>query len=113
CSPEKLLEAIDHACTHREQALRAAEARRRAVTRVTSLPLRLRQVLRGIAMGRGNKLIAHELALSIRTVEAYRAQLLVRLGVRSTAEAVGVAIAAGIDRLAADARSHGEPCCRP
>jgi two-component system response regulator FixJ len=112
CPPEKLIEAIAHACTQREQSLRDAEARRRAVTRVTSLPRRLRQVLHGIAMGRGNKLIAYELALSIRTVEAYRAQLFVRLGVRSTAEAVRLAVAAGIDRLAADARPNAEPCGR-
>ena len=44
----------------------------------------------------GDKLIAFDLGLSIRTVEAYRAQLLVKLGVRSTAEAVRIAIAAGL-----------------
>jgi two-component system response regulator FixJ len=43
-----------------------------------------------------NKIIAYELGLSIRTVEAYRAQLMERLGARGTAEAVRVAIAAGI-----------------
>jgi two-component system, LuxR family, response regulator FixJ len=113
CPPEKLLEAIEHACMLRERSVRAAEATRRAVTRVTSLPLRLRQVLRGIVMGRANKVIAYELALSIRTVEAYRAQLFVRLGVRSTAEAVGIAMAAGIDRFGADAQPHAELCRRP
>lgn len=113
CPPEKLLEAIEHACALRERSLHAAEARRSAAARVTSLPLRLRQVLRGIVMGRANKAIAHELALSIRTVEAYRAQLFVRLGVRSTAEAVGIALAAGLDRLGADGRLQAEPCRRP
>jgi len=35
--------------------------------------------------------------LSIRTVEAYRGQLLTNLGVRGTAEAVRLALAAGLD----------------
>lgn len=47
-----------------------------------------------------NKIIAFELDLSIRTVEAYRAQLLEKLGVRGTADAVRLAVAAGmLDRL--------------
>jgi two-component system response regulator FixJ len=113
CPPEKLLEAIERACTLREQRLRSSEARRRAVARVTSLPRRLRQVLHGIVMGRGNKLIAYELAISIRTVEAYRAQLFVRLGVRSTAEAVRVALAADLDLLGAELWRCTGQCQRP
>ena len=53
-------------------------------------------MLRGILKGQPNKIIAYELGLSIRTVEAYRAQLLEKLGVRGTAEAVRLAIAAGM-----------------
>ena len=109
CPPEKLIEAIEHACMLRERLVRAAAARQRAVARVTSLPLRLRQVLRGVAMGRANKLIAYELALSTRTVEAYRAQLFVKLGVRTTADAIKIAVAAGLDRLGTDAPPRAEP----
>ncbi|MBV9883506.1 MAG: response regulator [Sphingomonadaceae bacterium] len=67
-----------------------------AAAKVASLPPRQVQVLEGIVRGLPNKLIAHELDLSIRTVEAYRAQLLERLGARGTAEAVRIAIAAGM-----------------
>jgi two-component system response regulator FixJ len=105
--PAKLLAAIDLACMLHEQCLSASEAKRRAIARVASLPLRLRQVLRSIAMGRANKLIAYELELSIRTVEAYRADLYARLGVRSTAEAIRIALAADIDRSGADALPNG------
>jgi two-component system response regulator FixJ len=63
---------------------------------VAALSGRQRQVLDGIARGLQNKIIAHELGLSIRTVEAYRAQLLQRLGAHGTADAVRVAIAAGV-----------------
>ena len=59
------------------------------------LSTRQRQVLAGIVRGRANKVIAWELGLSIRTVEAYRAQLIDRLGARNTADAVRLALAAG------------------
>ena len=66
-----------------------------AAALVAGLSGRQRQVLDGIVRGLQNKIIAYELGLSIRTVEAYRAQLLDRLGARGTADAVRVAIAAG------------------
>ena len=63
-----------------------------------TLSKRQRSVLAGILKGQPNKIIAWELNLSIRTVEAYRAQLLDKLNVRGTAEAVRLAIAAGMLR---------------
>jgi two-component system response regulator FixJ len=63
---------------------------------VRSLSWRQRQVLAGILCGHPNKIIAYELGLSIRTVEAYRAQVLTKLRVRGTAEAVKFALAAGL-----------------
>jgi two-component system response regulator FixJ len=68
----------------------------KAAAKVGTLSQRQAQVLRGILKGQPNKIIAYELGLSIRTVEAYRAQLLEKLGVRGTAEAVRLAIAAGM-----------------
>ena len=65
---------------------------------VDGLPRRQREVLRGIVQGKANKLIAYELGLSVRTVEAYRAQLQAQLGVRGSAELVKLGLAAGIDR---------------
>lgn len=69
---------------------------RQALAKISSLSERQRAVLLGILKGQPNKIIAFELGLSIRTVEAYRAQLLLKLGVRGTAEAVRLAIAAGL-----------------
>jgi len=92
---EALLSAIDKALeagsTGKAGAVDAA-----AAARVGTLSNRQQQVLRGILKGQPNKIIAYELGLSIRTVEAYRAQLLEKLGVRGTAEAVRLAIAAGM-----------------
>ncbi|MBB4841284.1 two-component system response regulator FixJ [Sphingomonas kyeonggiensis] len=62
---------------------------------IQNLTYRQRQVLSGILRGAPNKVIAFELGLSPRTVEAYRAQLFTRLGVRTTTEAVKTALALG------------------
>lgn len=95
--PEALLRAVESASALGERS-RATRARsREAQTLVEGLPERQRQVLAGIAQGRPNKIIAWQLGLSVRTVESYRAQLLDRLGVRSTAEAVRIALSAGGD----------------
>lgn len=61
------------------------------------LSKRQRQVLAGIVRGCPNKVIAWELGLSVRTVEAYRAQVFERLGARNTADAVRLALAAGFE----------------
>jgi two-component system, LuxR family, response regulator FixJ len=91
--PADLLAAVAKATASRAARGRCSAAR----ALIDALPARQRQVLAGIASGNPNKIIAWEMGLSVRTVESYRAQLLGRLGVRSTAEAVRIALAAGSD----------------
>ena len=91
--PKDLLAAIRGAIDAHEDMGDGGEA----AAAVGSLTQRQREVLCGILQGNPNKIIAWELGLSIRTVEAYRAQLLEKLGVRSTAAAVRLAIAANLD----------------
>jgi two-component system response regulator FixJ len=93
--PTSLLQAIGQALEPRP-GNKAAAIDAAAAAKVDTLSQRQMQVLRGILKGQPNKVIAYELDLSIRTVEAYRAQLLEKLGVRGTAEAVRLAIAAGM-----------------
>lgn len=64
--------------------------------KVAGLTSRQREVLRGVALGEPSKVTAHRLGLSVRTVEAYRSQLFGRLGVRGMAEAVRIAVLAGL-----------------
>jgi len=92
---ELLLAKIEQAMRQPAGSSSEAPADARAAALVAGLSGRQRQVLQGIVRGLQNKIIAYELDLSIRTVEAYRAQLLERLGARGTADAVRVAIAAG------------------
>jgi DNA-binding NarL/FixJ family response regulator len=73
-----------------------AGGRAEAARTPADLSNRQRQVLAGIVRGCPNKVIAWELGLSVRTVEAYRAQVFERLGARNTADAVRLALAAGL-----------------
>lgn len=78
-----------------EQA-RAQDARRKAAhEQVVSLSARQRAVLVQMAGGKLNKQIAWELGLSERTVKMHRSAVLKALGVRTTADAIRVAIEAG------------------
>ena len=76
----------------------AGEADRAAVARerVEALPKRQRQILECIASGKLNKQIAWELGLSERTIKLHRAAVLKALGVRTSAEAIRMAIEAGL-----------------
>jgi two-component system, LuxR family, response regulator FixJ len=65
-----------------------------ARARITMLTPRERDVLMRLVEGRPNKVIAHELGISPRTVEIHRANMMEKLGCRSLAEAVRLAIAA-------------------
>jgi two-component system response regulator FixJ len=91
-----LVEAINHVCA-RPPLGASAQIDKEAREKVAKLPARQRDVLFGILKGQQNKIIAYELGLSVRTVEAYRCQLLTNLGVRGTAEAVRLALAAGME----------------
>ena len=63
---------------------------------IERLTAREREVLRRIAEGLANKEIASALHIGVRTVETHRANLLRKLGMRSTAELTRFAIEQGL-----------------
>jgi len=73
--------------------LREFTARRR----VQTLSNRERQVLVSMSNGLSNRRIAEVLAISSRTVEVYRANMLKKLGASHTSEAIRMALDAGLD----------------
>jgi hypothetical protein len=80
-----------------EDAPELFSARRaRSAELVRSLPERQRQVLELVAKGLLNKQIAFELGISEKTVKMHRALLLERLGVATSAEAIRIAVEAGL-----------------
>ena len=72
------------------------QRRLRAVERVNALPPRQHEVLERMARGLLNKQIAWDLKISEKTVKMHRALLLERLGVATSAEAIRLAIEAGL-----------------
>lgn len=68
----------------------------RAAELVESLTKRERQVLEHLVAGHANKVIAHALDISPRTVEVHRANLMDKMKVRSLPEVVRIAIAANV-----------------
>jgi len=79
-----------------EDVPRAADTRRKfAYERITALSPRQREILIEMARGKLNKQIAYELNLSERTIKMHRAALFKALDVRTTADAIRVAVEAG------------------
>jgi two-component system, LuxR family, response regulator FixJ len=71
-------------------------AKREAEAKLADLSPRERDVLRGLVAGKINKVIAHDLSISPRTVEVYRANLMAKTGARSMSELMRIALAAGL-----------------
>ena len=67
-----------------------------AAERIATLSPRERQVLDALVAGRPSKVIAHDLGISVRTVEVHRARMLERLGTRRLAEAIRLAVLADL-----------------
>jgi len=67
-----------------------------AAESIAELPPRQRQVLQGMARGLLNKQIAWSLKISEKTVKMHRALLIERLGVKTSAEAIRVAVEGGL-----------------
>jgi len=73
---------------NRERRARDEQTR----VRIASLTDRERAVLQRVMEGKANKVIAGELDISIKTVEAHRAKLMEKMAVGSVAELVQVAL---------------------
>ena len=73
-----------------------SQRRTQAMLKVAALPPRQREVLEHLAHGLLNKQIAWELKISEKTVKMHRALMLDRLGVSTTAEAIRIAVEAGL-----------------
>lgn len=68
----------------------------RARNHVQKLSRREREVLTGIAGGLSNRLIGQQLAISPRTVEIHRANMLTKMGASHTSDAIRIAVEAAL-----------------
>lgn len=93
---QSLLQTIEAAFEKLEQDRAAAARVGAAQAKIDRLSAREKAVLSGLIEGRSNKVIAHELEISPRTVEIYRSNLMDKLEVRSLSEALRISFAAGM-----------------
>ena len=92
-----VLEMIEDAFTHLDSTQSTQKRRHDAALKISGLTPRERDVLRGLIGGRANKLIAFDMDLSVRTVEMHRGNIMRKLGIHSTAEALQIALDSGLD----------------
>jgi two-component system response regulator FixJ len=94
-----LLASLDRAFVLLKDRHEKAGRRRLAESRIEQLSSREREVLRGLMGGLPNKVLARRLDISLRTVEMHRANMMERLRVGSLAEALTLAVQAGVEPL--------------
>jgi two-component system response regulator FixJ len=85
---EALLAAIRSAVAEGAKAEEDQNERERVKRVLDSLSRREHEVLAGVVEGKLNKVIAHELGISPRTVEVYRANVMSKTGARGLSELV-------------------------
>lgn len=94
---DMLKASIETARVRRLAAAASNERLAAARARFASCTPREMDVLYGMVLGLSAKMTARRLDLSFRTVESYRANLMTKLGVRSLAEVVRMAIEAKLE----------------
>jgi two-component system response regulator FixJ len=92
---EVLLRSIRMALSAKVASDIHAEERQRFEQMLATLSGRETEVLRGVVAGKMNKVIAHELGISIRTVEVYRANVMNKTRANGLSELVRIALLAG------------------
>ena len=94
---DELLLASVRSALNRSQENAARDAERAEVeARFATLTNREREVLEGLVAGKPNKIIAFDLAISPRTVEIYRANVMTKMEAASLSELVRMTLVVGV-----------------
>lgn len=89
-----LIDAVQ-AALKRKAPVSTAKPSAEVLERIESLTPREKEVLDCLVMGKLNKITAHELGMSIRTVETHRARIMQKMQARSLSELVRMVMSAG------------------
>jgi two-component system, LuxR family, response regulator DctR len=82
----ELVDRVLHALVHDARARDAQLGEATVAARLGTLSPREREVMGCVLQGKLNKVIADELAISMRTVEVHRARIFAKMGVKSAVE---------------------------
>ena len=93
---EALLASVGRAVDQNRDARKSRVEAEAAKELLARLSARERDVLNGLALGQSNKIIAHSLGISPRTVEAHRARLIEKMEGRNLPDLVKLLRAAGM-----------------
>lgn len=93
---EHILASVKRALASAGQAHTPSTFAQTAAKRIAKLTEREREVLQHLIEGRPNKLIAHEMGISPRTVEIHRAHVMDKMEAKSLSDLVRQGLAAGI-----------------
>ena len=92
----QLIDSVRQARVLAAAGERAQYEAEQTVRRLQTLTAREREVLEGLVAGRPNKLIAHDLGISPRTVEIHRARVMDKMQARSLSAIVRMTLSAGL-----------------
>jgi two-component system response regulator FixJ len=91
-----LIASVRRALALSAETTRVSEEVSETVRRLETLTAREREVLEGMVAGHPNKVIAHDLGISSRTVEIHRARVMDKMDARSLSVLVRMSLAAGV-----------------
>ena len=93
---EVLLASVRSALDRGDRDQKRQAERSNIEARLAALSNRERDVLKGLVAGHANKQIAYDLGISPRTIENYRANLMIKMQAGSLSDLVRMALIAGI-----------------
>lgn len=93
-SNQELLDRIQHALQRDAQARAGLAKRLELTSRLSRLTGREQEVLKKVVDGKANKIIALDLGISVKTVEAFRAKIMEKMQAGSLAELVRLVLTA-------------------
>ncbi len=88
----KFLAMVERALARDVEVRRGRARQLSAAARIATLSRREREVLERAVAGKPNKTIADDLGISVKTVEAHRARMMMKMGADSIAELVQLAL---------------------
>jgi len=97
-----LLESINKALRADRTFREKQQENARAEAKFALLSPREIQVLQGIVAGKQNKVISAELEISLKTVEAHRASVMKKMGVKSVPELVRLVLTNGVQETVSE-----------